>query len=142
MLGLGAVDIHRVGVSDGDHEHGCVGSGLLTLVVVLAPAATSISAVAVGIIGGSRGGGNGGDGLEVGEDGVVFRLAWSVGGGGCHTVVLRDEVESYHVSWLRGDGLWGEGELIVCANCDHHCGGRGGHGLGQDCGEESTELHV
>lgn len=69
MLGLRAVDVHGLSVGDGDHEHGRV-AGLAVVVLVLSACGGGVGA-AVGVAG---------DGLEVGEDGVLLGLARVVGG--------------------------------------------------------------
>ena len=77
MLGLRAVDVDRVGVGDRDHEHGSV-AGLTVVVLVLAASVATIGAT-VGVSG---------DGLEVGEDSVLLRLARVVGSRRGNRVVL------------------------------------------------------
>ena len=70
MLSLGAVNVDRVGVGDGDHKHGGV-AGLAVVVLVLAATVATVGA-AVGVSGNR---------LEVREDGVLLRLARVVGRG-------------------------------------------------------------
>ena len=143
MLSLRAVDVHRVGGGDGDHEHRSI-AGL----AVLVPAVAGIGR-AVGVSG---------DGLEVGEDRILRGLARAVGVGLSNRVVLQgisavmqddsvdaylgNEVESNHVSRLSGDRVGSKLELVVRRDSDHHSGGGSGHGLGKPGSEDSGEKHV
>jgi hypothetical protein len=82
MLGLRTVDVHRLVVGDGNHEHGGVSS--LAVVVAVATVASVATTVTVWrTVGVTR------DGLEVGEDCVLLRLARGVCVRGSYTVVLR-----------------------------------------------------
>lgn len=64
MLSLRAVDVHGLGVGDGNHEHGGV-AGLAVGVPAIAGIGRTV--------------GVSGNGLEVREDGVPLRLAGVVG---------------------------------------------------------------
>jgi hypothetical protein len=126
---LQAVPTGTLLTGDGHHEHGCVAG----LAVVVAAVTASVTRAAVGV---AR------DGLEVRENCVFLGLAGGVCVGGRNAVVLggvssacgrmgsnktylRNEVECDHVSRLGGDGVWGELELIIRSDSDHHrCGGR------------------
>lgn len=77
MLGLGAVDVHRLVVGDGNHEHGRVAG----LSVVVPPLAARVGSVGAGV-------GVSWDGLEVGENGILLRLARVVGSRRGDRVVL------------------------------------------------------
>jgi len=123
MLGLGAVDVHGLVVGDGNHEGGRVCS----------------LAATVGGVGGTLG--VTGNGLEVGEEGVCLGLAGRVCVGGSHTVVLGGEHEGDSVTGLSGDGVWGELELVVGGNRDHHSGSGCGQALGENSEDDVGEEH-
>lgn len=126
MLGLRAVYVHGLVVYDWDHEGRRVAGGGLDLATVV----LAFASVSVGFSG------RGGDGLEVGEYGVLLGLAGCVRVGGGDAVVLRDEVEGDHVAGLGGDGVGGELEFVVRGDRDGHYGCGGGAGHDEDGGGE------
>lgn len=55
---------------------------------------------------------------------------------------LRNKIEGDHISGLSSHRVWGELELVVRSNCDHHSRSRGTHGLGKPDSENSGETHL
>jgi hypothetical protein len=123
---LGAVNVHGLGVGDGDHECWSISRGLAAVVFASVAAVSAVASAA-----------GGSDGLEIGVYGVALGLAGCVGVGGGDAVVLADEVEGDHVARLGGDGVGGELEFVVGGNGDGHYGG--GSARGQQ--HEGWEKH-